>query len=223
MKKILIIEDDKNLGTTVASVLEAKNYEVRYLTSGKKLMYEFKHFAPHLIVMDIVLNEELDGFQLAHQIRTVSQVPILFSTSRDSHEDFEKGFGVPNSDYVRKPYKMVEMLKRIERMLEISADKQGYLLGNFTFTPNERTLRYALENIELSNYESEVLNILCTNCGQYINRSAIIAAVWKVADPKMKEGSLNNILTCLRKYLQKEEMVELESRVGLGVRITVKQ
>lgn len=223
MKKILIIEDDTNLGTTVASVLQLKGYQVKYLSSGRNFQTEIDEFDPDLIVLDVMLNEQLDGFDHAKELRIRSQVPVLFSTSRDTSEDYETGLGISNSDYVRKPYNMMEMIIRIERMLEERVETKGYNLGHFTFIPNERALKYAYENITLNHYESEVLRRLCAQKGEFITRHQLIKKVWNVTEPKIKEGSLNNIISSLRKYLQAEENIEVESRVGLGIRLVIKK
>lgn len=221
MKRILIIEDDVNLGTALTSVLQASNYSVKHLTGGKMMSEVLSDFNPDLVIMDIMLNEDKDGFQLSRIIRMVSIVPILFTTSWDGNEDFEQGFAIENSDYVRKPYKIMEIQKRIERML-LSHRHDSFSFGNFTFVPQERSLKYARENINLNNYESAVLNLLCQNLGKFVDRNLIVESVWNVTQPKLKEASLNNIISSLRKYLSIDNLTEVETRVGLGVRLVLK-
>jgi len=221
MKKILIVEDDLNLGTTLAGVLESQSYKVQYLSSGKTVLNELNIFEPDLIILDVMLNEELDGFDISKQIRSISKTPVLFTTSRDGNDDFINGFSMDNTDYVRKPYKVMEVLKRIEKLLEMQTKKESFTIGHFSFFPCEQSLKYDCGNISLNNYESAVLSLLCKNMGNFISKKTIIQVVWNQEDPKLKDASLNNILTILRKHLKKDNSVMLETRVGLGVRIVL--
>jgi len=222
MKKILIVEDDLNLGTTLAGVLESQSYIVRYLSSGKTVLNELQTFEPDIIILDVILNEELDGFDISKQIRSVYKTPILFATSRDGNDDFINGFSLDNTDYVRKPYKVMEVMKRIEKLLEIQTKKESFSIGHFNFFPDEQSLKYDYGNISLNNYESAVLSLLCKNIGNFISRKTIIQVVWNLEDPKLKDASLNNIVTNLRKHLKKDNNVLLETRMGLGVRLVLK-
>jgi DNA-binding response OmpR family regulator len=222
MKKILIVEDDVNLGTPLQGALQAQKYNVLYLTGGEKVMEELHAFQPDIVLLDVMLNEEKDGFEISREIRSVSKVPILFTTSREGNDDIEAGFNIGNSDYVRKPYRLIEVGKRIEKMLATHSREQSFRFGHFTFFPVERSLKYDCSNIHLNNYESAVLTILCENPGVFIKRSTIIEMVWNEKDSKIKEGSLNNIVSNLRKYLQKDNQIELETKIGLGIRMVLK-
>ena len=135
MKKILIVEDDLNLGTTLTGVLESQSYKVHYLSSGKTVLNDLQKFEPDLIILDVMLDEELDGFDISKQIRSISKTPVLFTTSRDGNDDFITGFSIDNSDYVRKPYKVMEVLKRIEKMLDIQTKKRIIHYWSFQLFP----------------------------------------------------------------------------------------
>lgn len=219
MKKILLIEDDVNLGTTLNGALESQQYEVHYLTGSSRVEEEMRLFQPDIVLLDVMLNEQLDGFDIARQIRKTSQVPILFTTSRDGNVDFATGFSLGNTDYVRKPYKLMEVLLRIERILAAQTNKEAFRIGHFGFFPCEQSLRYDCGNIHLNSMETAVLTLLCKNEAVFVSKKTIIEMVWNETDPKLKEGSLNNVLSNLRKYLQKDSRILLESKVGLGVRL----
>ncbi|MEI8273675.1 MAG: response regulator [Paludibacter sp.] len=87
MKKVLIIEDDVNLGTTLAGNLEMEKYEVLYLTCIEDSLNKLNLFLPDIIILDVMLNGNIDGFELARQIRLEKDTPILFTTSRDGAKD----------------------------------------------------------------------------------------------------------------------------------------
>jgi len=228
MKKVLIIEDDVNLGTPLAGALEMHDYKVSYLANCNKAMEEFNCFQPDIVLLDIILNGELDGFEIGNQIRKINDVPIVFTTSCDGNEDFKQAFSIANTDYVRKPYRLIEILLRIERLLS-SEQKQThksekcYQIGQFNFFPEEQMINFEHEKIHLTNYESAVFTILCQNRDTFVTRKSIIETVWHEKESKLKEGSLNNIVTTLRKYLSKDNRITLESKIKLGIKLTLSQ
>lgn len=217
MQKILFVEDDVNLGLPVAGALEDKGYGVKYLTSGSALKEEMAVFEPDLLLLDVNLNEQFDGFDLARQIRFYSNIPVIFTTSRTENDDFEQGFAISNMDYVRKPYRLAELLKRVERMWQSSEPVAVFRLGIFTFNSGEYSLQTEGNKQQLNHYEAEVLHELCNCRGQFIDRATLIQKIWKVSDPKLKDGSLNNVLSQLRKYMAADSSIQIESRAKLGV------
>lgn len=217
MQKILFVEDDVNLGLPVVGALEDKGYRVKYLTSGSALKEEMAVFEPDLLLLDVNLNEQFDGFDLARQIRLYSNIPVIFTTSRTENDDFEQGFAISNMDYVRKPYRLAELLKRVERMWQSSEPVTVFRLGIFTFKSGEYSLQTEGNTQQLNHYEAEVLHELCNCRGQFINRATLIQKIWKVSDPKLKDGSLNNVLSQLRKYMAADNSIQIESRAKLGV------
>jgi DNA-binding response OmpR family regulator len=219
MKKILIIEDDTNLGTTVVSALEVQGYETRYLTGSEKINFELENFDPDIVLLDVMLNETKDGFDIAKEIRISSNVPIVFTTSLDGNDDFKTAFGIANTDYIRKPYGVMELLMRIEKLLEKQVKVDSYEIGQYVFHPKENALKIDCDVIHLTNLESMVLSVLCAKTCEFVCKDDIVEQVWKEEDAKSKEGSLNNIISNLRKYLKKDNMVVIETKVGLGVKL----
>ncbi len=221
MYKVLLIEDDLNLGTTLRGALEERKYAVKYLSGGAQVMKELAEFMPDIVLLDVNLNEELDGFAISRKIREVSSVPLLFTTSRDENTDFDQAFSIPNTDYVRKPYRLAEVLKRIEKLVVNESSAEKFEIGTCLFYPTQHKLVVGGEELFLNNYASAVLNVLCTNKGNFVKRNVIIETVWKTKDVRTKEGSLNNIMSQLRKYVEDEKGVVLESRIKLGVRLKI--
>lgn len=229
MKKVLIIEDDVNLGVPLMGVLETYGFEVMHLTDGDNIMQDFLQFNPDIIILDVMLNAQMDGFQVAEQIRSESNTPIIFTTSRSGNEDFETAFSFVNTDYVRKPYRLTEVQMRMENLLtrqEIAirpnAKANTIQIGKYSFYPLEHVLKYDFKKTFLNKNESAVLAILYENINIYISRNEIVALVWEKSDPNSKDGSLNNILTNLRKYLKNDNNIMLDTKIGLGVRLSIK-
>jgi len=121
----------------------------------------------------------------------------------------------------------MEVLLRINNLLSnhenLTKSKNIFQLGLFSFFPIEQSLRYDYEEIHLNNYESAVLALLCNNMDEFVSKNKIIETVWHEKQSKLKEGSLNNILTIIRKYLNKEDSIILETKIKLGVKLSVKK
>lgn len=226
MKRILIVEDDVNLGTTLAGALEMHDFKVLYLTNGDQILEKVQHFEPDIVILDIMLNGTLDGFEIAKLIRKENNSPILFTTSRDGNEDLKTGFSIENTDYIRKPYRLIEVTLRIDNLLSLYEKTikkiEPISIGHFSFYPEEQSLKFEYDKIHLNNYETAVLALLCQNKNNFISRTKIIQAVWNENDAKIKDASLNNVLSNLRKHLKKDIDIKLETKIGLGVRLIMK-
>lgn len=222
MKKILVVEDDVNLGTALSGFLEMQNYNVKYVSDGDIAVNEIQQFQPDLVTMDVMLNCSIDGFGIAKSVRRFSNIPIIFTTSRDGNEDYETGFSIDNSDYVRKPYRLVELILRINKMigadLPAIPDNQ-YRIGRFKFFPDEQSLKFDKGDIHLNHLDSVVLALLCRNKGTFMSREEIIKIVWQVEDTAMKEAALYNSISRLKKYLYNDEHVKIENKIRLGIRL----
>jgi len=205
MTKILLIEDDINLGTTLMGALEMMDYKVRHLFNGEDIMTELADFQPQLILLDVNLNTALDGFDIGKLIRKKYQTPIIFTTSRDESEDLKTGFSIANTDYVRKPYRVMEIELRIKKLLskQTSSEKENtFQFGDFSFYPAEHSIKYEGNKFHLNNYETAVLELLCQYKDTFVNKQKIIELVWNCDQPKLKAGALDNVLSNLRKYLK---------------------
>jgi len=225
MTKILLIEDDVNLGTTLMGALEMMDYKVRHIFNGDTIIAELTDFQPELILMDVNLNSKLDGFDIGKLIREKYQTPIIFTTSRDESEDLKTGFSIINTDYVRKPYRIVEIEMRIKNLLQrqiVGVQGSTFQFGNFSFYPAEQSIKYENTKFHLNNYETAVLDLLCRNKNTFISKQKIIQLIWNCDQPKLKTGALDNVLSNLRKYMKPGTSIELESRGGLGVKLTTK-
>jgi len=225
MTKILLIEDDINLGTTLMGALEMMDYKVRHIFNGEDIMTELADFQPQLILLDVNLNTTLDGFDIGKLIRNKYQTPIIFTTSRNESEDLKTGFSISNTDYVRKPYRVIEIEMRIKNLLsKQTTDEMGsaFQFGDFSFYPSEQSIKYEDTKFNLNNYETGVLDLLCQNKDSFVNKQKIIELVWNSDQPILKAGALDNVLSNLRKYLKPSASIELECRVGLGVKLSTK-
>jgi DNA-binding response OmpR family regulator len=224
MKKLLFVEDDLNLSSIVKENLEDLGYKVYHVLTGEEALDSLKEERYDLILMDIELPGELDGFETAEAIRRVYPIlPIIFATGRKSGEDLERGFRIKNMDYIRKPYGIKEITYRIEGLIGyVKPRNSPQKIGIFTFEPALRRLCGNGKEIHLSNLESELLLLLAENSDNVVCKDKIIQGLWgSINDQKSKESSLHNLIYILRKHLKEDPSLHLEVMSKNGYRITI--
>ncbi|MEA4936098.1 MAG: response regulator transcription factor [Paludibacter sp.] len=219
------MEDDIYLGTTIAGSLEMKNMNVHYSDGKDNVVEIFERFQPNIVLLDVLMGGRKAGFEIAGKIRTSYLTPIIFITALDAPEDMKKAFSFENVDYISKPFNMLEVLLRINKMLSgqsrFNMVDKYYQLGLYIFYPEENTLVYSNKNIHLNNFETAVLTVLCKKINRFVNRTEIIATVWGVDDCKMKEASLNNTISSLRKRFSEDSRIKIESIIKVGVKLVM--
>jgi DNA-binding response OmpR family regulator len=150
--KILIIEDDLNLGFIIADLLIDHGHDTLHVTNGMIAFGEFKKFCPEIVLMDVNLNCDINGFEIARQIRTCSMTPVIFITNKSEIRDMREGYDIGNVDYLKKPLSYNELMLRANELIGRQKPvqvkfKQKYELGNYTFLPNEKLL--IADNMEM--------------------------------------------------------------------------
>lgn len=227
--RLLLVEDDPNLGSLLNDYLSAKEFEVTLATDGEE---GFKTFAQHtfdFVVLDIMLPEK-DGFTVAKEIRQINQkVPILFLTAKSLKEDRLEGFDVGGDDYVTKPFSMEELLRRIHAILRRTdntwldeADKTEFEIGNFKFDYDRQMLQHKDEDdsVKLTTKENELLHLLCLNRNSVMERRYALNAIW--GDDNYFNGrSMDVYIAKLRKYLRKDPKIEIVNVHGKGFKLLV--
>lgn len=222
--KILVAEDDLQLGFIMKDSLEEAGYEVINCPDGETAWDQYQKHEPDLCILDVNMPYR-DGFSLARKIRQKSDiVPILFLTAKSLEEDKLKGFAAGADDYVIKPFSMKELLSRIlvflrrNKMLVIGNKKQFHI-GRFTFVSDELRLTAPNETISLTQRESELLEFLCHHSNQVLKREEILSNVWGKNDFFLGR-SMDVFITRLRKHLSSEPSVSIETIHGVGYRFT---
>lgn len=225
--KVLLAEDDKNLGQILKSYLEAKGYPTSLCVNGKEAfeMYTRKKF--DFCVIDVMMPIK-DGFTLADEIRQLDRkIPILFLTAKSMQEDKIKGFEIGADDYLTKPFSMEELLMRMQAILRRvmeNKDEEGgpseYKLGKLHFDYNRQVLKTSGEDIKLTSKEAELLKLLCENANQVLDRSLALNRIWQ-DDSYFNARSMDVYITKLRKYLKSDPAVELMNVHGVGFKLIV--
>lgn len=212
--KILLCEDDENLGMLLREYLLAKGYDAELCTDGEAGFDAFIHGKYNLCVFDVMMPKK-DGFTLAREIREINQeVPIVFLTAKTLKDDILEGFKIGADDYLTKPFSMEELTFRIEAILRRTRTKPVreqtvYKIGRYTFDTLKQTLVHTGgSEKKLTTKECELLGLLCANANDVLQRDYALKSIW-VDDNYFNARSMDVYITKLRKLL-KEDYPEVE-------------
>lgn len=180
MKKILIIEDEQIIREELAELLQSKGYHTISLLSYEEIMDHVRQEHPDLILLDINL-EDSDGFTLCTAIRSISPVPVIFITGRDSAVDELHAFRLGGYDYITKPYNVPVLLARIHSVLKRSQEPgpSDYLeYKGIRLYPPKALLQYQDRQVELTKAELKIMYLLLLNGGRIVSRDELMEFLW---------------------------------------------
>jgi two-component system OmpR family response regulator len=222
--RILLAEDDNNLGNLLKNYLTAKNYETSLFINGSIALENFASGSYNLCILDIMM-PEMDGLTLAREIRvTDPEMPIIFLTAKNQKDDIIEGFKSGADDYITKPFSMEELLYRIEAILRrttnVSINKKEdlYKIGTYSFDPLKQILSLKEQPIKLTTKESELLELLCRHGNQILERNFALKTIW-IDDNYFNARSMDVYITRLRKYLKKDPNVKILNIHGKGYKL----
>lgn len=221
--KILYVEDDPSLAFITKEELSAESYQVVHCADGKEAIEEFdkQHF--DMAILDIML-PKVDGFAIATHIREKNEeMPILFLSAKSLEEDRLKGFAIGADDYLTKPFSMDELLFKIKvflkrRKLLTQETISDYQIGKYHFEPNNLLLKCDDYVQELTAKEADLLGLFVASPKQTIKREDILVKLWGKNDYFLGR-SLDVFISRLRKYLAKDESIEIQTVRGVGFRM----
>jgi DNA-binding response OmpR family regulator len=222
--RILLAEDDNNLGLLLRNYLAAKNYETDLFINGSLALKAFPTRSYALCILDIMM-PEMDGITLAREIRlTNKEIPIIFLTAKNQKEDIIGGFKSGADDYITKPFSMEELLYRIEAILRrttspvIPKNNESYTIGGYSFDALKQMLVYKDQTIKLTTKESELLELLCRHGNEILERNFALKTIW-IDDNYFNARSMDVYITRLRKYLKKDPSVKILNIHGRGYKL----
>ena len=175
--RILLCEDDENLGMLLREYVQAKGYICDLFGDGDAGYKAYLKGRYDFCILDVMMPKK-DGFTMAQEIRSInSDIPIIFLTAKSLKEDILEGFKIGGDDYITKPFSMEELLFRIEAILRRVKGNKGkdviaYKLGGFTFDVQKQSLTYLNgEPDKLTTKESDLLNLLCSHANDILERN----------------------------------------------------
>ena len=222
--RILLAEDDSNLGILLKNYLTAKDYETALYVNGIQALDAFNSKSFDLCILDIMM-PEMDGLILAREIRrSTPEMPIIFLTAKNQQEDILEGFRSGADDYILKPFSMEELIYRIEAILRrITGSTPGkkedfYIIGNYFFDPLKQILSYKEQPVKLTTKESELLELLCRNENLILERNYALKTIW-IDDNYFNARSMDVYISRLRKYLSRDPSVKIVNVHGRGYKL----
>jgi DNA-binding response OmpR family regulator len=224
--KILLAEDDTNLGFILSDQLKSSGFQVTLALDGAEAFQKFNQDTFHLCIFDVMMPKK-DGFSLAKDIRNINaEIPILFLTAKSMTEDKIEGFKVGGDDYLTKPFDFQELLLRIKSLLKrvnIKTDQEidkKISLSSYVFDTENYTLKHPNFEKNLTKKEAQILSILCKFTNQVVSREIVMNAVWGQEDYFIGR-SLDVFITKLRKYFSEDENVQISNIHGIGFKLEI--
>ncbi len=225
--RILVLEDDKNLGMLLKEHLQMQDYEVALCTNGEEGLKTYREDLFDLCLVDVMM-PKMDGFKFVREVRKKNQeIPIIFLTAKSLREDKIEGFKIGCDDYLTKPFSMEELLLRIKAVLRRSVGDAGrddtpaiYEIGKYTFDYKRQILEGRSKKHRLTSKESELLRLLCFHMNRTLEREIALREIWGTTN-YFSGRSMDVYISKLRKYLKDDRKVEIVSIHGKGFRLLV--
>ena len=229
MKKILLVEDDPNLGLLLQDYLQLKGkFDVVLCTDGEEGLKAFSKHSFDLCILDVMMPKK-DGFTLGKEIRKANEhVPIIFATAKAMIEDKASAYDLGGDDYITKPFRIEELLLRINALLKrVSKDNTSaepaqtqFEIGKYTFDYTTQLIHFNGQQQKLSTKEAELLQLLCIKKNTVLTREEALLSIWH-DDNYFNGRSMDVFLSKLRKYLREDPKVEILNVHGKGYKLLV--
>ena len=223
--KILLCEDDENLGMLLREYLQAKGYQAVLCQDGEVGYREFAKGKFDIAVLDVMMPNK-DGFTLAQEIRQANtEIPIIFLTARALKDDILEGFKIGADDYITKPFSMEELVLRIEAILrrvhgKKAKDATVFRIGRFVFDAQKQLLTIGEKQTKLTTKENELLALLCAHSNEILQRDFALKTIW-IDDNYFNARSMDVYITKLRKHLKDDDQIEIINIHGKGYKLIV--
>ncbi len=223
--KVLLVEDDPNLGTVLQEYLNIKGFETQLCKHGEEGWTVFNQSPFDICILDVMM-PFMDGFTLSKKIRSINKdVPIIFLTAKGMQEDRIKGFEVGGDDYLTKPFSMEELRLRIDAILRRSqfndlynSESNEFTIGTYDFTFVDQMLRHPDGDTKLTTKEAALLKLLSQQKNKVLEREYALKSIWG-EDNYFTARSMDVFIAKLRKYLKKDEQVKIMNIHGKGYKL----
>ncbi len=222
--KILLCEDDTNLGMVLKNYLELTDYDVTLERDGRLGLAAFQREKFDICLLDVMM-PNMDGFTLAEAIRDVDpDMPLFFLSAKTMKEDIIQGYKLGADDYITKPFDSEVLLLKIKAILKRSEEENKindnieFDLGSYHFNPRLRELKVGATVHVLSPKENELLKMLAEHKNDLLQRDKALKKIWG-SDTYFNGRSMDVYIAKLRKYLKEDSQIEIVNIHGNGFRL----
>lgn len=222
--KVLLVEDETTLSMIIKDTLEDEGFEIIYAPNGVEGLKSFISNAPDVVIADVMM-PEMDGFEMVKKIRkSDATTPILFLTARSTLDDLVNGFNLGGNDYLKKPFKMLELVMRIKaltrRFVPMREIDEIYDIGEYQLNASAQILTRGEKKQDLSYLENEILKRLCVNQNKVVEIKDILNDLWN-DDSYYNRNSLHVFIYKLRKRLSDDKRIKILNIRGIGYKLTI--
>lgn len=222
MFKIIIVEDDKEIREELKILLENSGHQVKLVTDFENVPQKIIDEQAHLVLLDINLPNK-SGYEICSKIRTKSNIPIIFVTSRNNSMDELKGIMLGGDDYIEKPYNVPILLARIQNLLNRTYQKENkesiIEYKGIVLDILKSTIKYQEKEIELTKTELKTLYFLLQHKDIIVPRADIINYLWD-NEVYADDNSLSVIITRIREKIKELEIDNfIETKRGQGYKL----
>jgi len=219
MYKIMIIEDDLIIASTIKDHLRKWDYDAVFVTDFKNIMEQFIQFEPHLVLLDIML-PFFNGFYWCNEIRRISKVPVIFISSAGDNMNIVMAMNMGGDDFIVKPFDLNVLTAKVGALLRRTYSFQGQINiiehNGVVLNLRDATLAYNNQKIELTKNEFKILQLLMENLGKVVSRDEIMQRLWE-SDSFIDDNTLTVNITRLRKKLAESGLEDfIKTKKGLG-------
>jgi DNA-binding response OmpR family regulator len=224
--KILLCEDDSNLGMVLKNYLELNEYDVTLERDGRLGLGAFQREKFDLCLLDVMM-PNVDGFTLAEEIRDIDpDVPLFFLSAKTLKEDILHGYRLGADDYITKPFDSEVLMHKIKAIIKRNeednkvTDNLEFELGAYHFNPKLRELKLKEHTQVLSPKENDLLKMLAEHKNDLLTREKALKKIWG-SDTYFNGRSMDVYIAKLRKYLKEDSSIEIVNIHGNGFRLVV--
>ena len=220
--RVLLVEDEATLASIISDTLTGEGFHVITACDGVSGLELFKREGADVVVADVMMPREM-----GRRLREINpDIPLLFLTARSSIDDIVTGFEIGANDYLKKPFKMLELIVRIKALLRrrdstAKRNEVVYEIGCYSFNTTTQILSNGDKSVELSHIEALILQELAANIGETVEASTLMERVWQ-RDDIYNRNSLHGFIHKLRRYLRNDSSISIINQRGFGYKLTVK-
>ncbi len=211
-RKILIIEDEKDLANLIGKSLEDAGFETKIINTGEDALDMFYEFSPNLVLLDINLPKK-NGWEICKEIRGIAKTPIIIMTARDTEKEEIYGLELGADDYITKPLNIKIVTIKIKKILKMEEDT-FFSVGSLVFDFNQFKVKIDNEEIELTKREAMLLEYFFRNPGIVLARETLLNEIWGF-EFGGEDRAVDTLVTRLRKKIGKySELIKSIRGVG---------
>ena len=209
--KILLVEDNKSISDNLKYTFNINNIDLDVTNNIKSTKDYLEYNKPSLIILDVTLPDG-NGFDLYKHYIMIKDIPTIFLTANDAEEDIVKAFEMGASDYITKPFRTLELIARLNRIL----NKKIIKVKDIIFDMNKMIVYKNDKVVNLTSLELKILNLLFNNINKVVSRDKIIESIWEWTGNDVNDNTVTVYMKRIREKLGSDIIVTIK---GLGYRV----